>query len=352
MTIDTPTRSEDATAQADRSTSTDTIATDKQPLLDVQDMKIHFPQTSGFIRKKTQWVKAVDGISFQLQAGETLGLVGESGCGKSTSGRGITHLIKPTDGRIVLNGEDLENLKPETLRQRRRDMQMVFQDPYASLNPRLRVEDILAEPLKAHGLGNKAERRARINDMLDVVGLNRGYALRYAHEFSGGQRQRIGIARALILNPHLIIADEPVAALDVSIQAQILNLLKDLQDEFGLAYLFISHDLSVVRHLCHRTAVMYLGRIVEIGDTEEIFKNPMHPYTRSLLDAIPVSNPRQRRERTILRGDVPSPVNPPKGCAFVGRCPEVHARCHEVRPQLINQDKKDHQVACHLHDPT
>ncbi|MCH8552948.1 MAG: dipeptide ABC transporter ATP-binding protein [Natronospirillum sp.] len=346
MTTDTATRPETAApGQDDR-----TIATDKQPLLDVQGMKIHFPQTKGFIRKQTQWVKAVDGVSFQLQAGQTLGLVGESGCGKSTSGRGITHLIKPTEGRVILNGEDLEDLAPEDLRQRRRDMQMVFQDPYASLNPRLRVEDILAEPLKAHGVTNKAERRQRINEMLDVVGLNRGFALRYAHEFSGGQRQRIGIARALILNPKLIIADEPVAALDVSIQAQILNLLKDLQADFGLAYLFISHDLSVVRHLCNRTAVMYLGRIVEIGDTEQIFSNPMHPYTQTLLDAIPVSNPRLRRERVILKGDVPSPVDPPPGCAFAGRCPEAHARCREERPQLQAQGT-DHQVACHLHDP-
>lgn len=321
----------------------------KQPLLEVKDLKMYFPQTTGLIKKETTYVKAVDGISFDVQEGQTLGLVGESGCGKSTSGRGIMRLIEPSDGEVWFEGNELAKLSRHELRLKRREMQMVFQDPYASLNPRLRIEDILAEPLKAHGMKNKAERRELILKMLDVVGLNRNYAHRYAHEFSGGQRQRIGIARALILNPKLIIADEPVAALDVSIQAQILNLMKDLQAEFGLAYLFISHDLSVVRHLCDRTAVMYLGRIAEIGNTEAIFNKPLHPYTQTLLDAIPVSNPRHRRERVILKGDVPSPVNPPKGCAFVGRCPKVHARCHEDRPQLRTMGE-DHQVACHLYD--
>ena len=321
----------------------------KDTLLEVKDLKMYFPQTTGLIRKKTIDVKAVDGISFDVQEGQTLGLVGESGCGKSTTGRGIMRLIEPRDGEVWFEGNDLARLTRHELRLKRREMQMVFQDPYASLNPRLRIEDVLAEPLKAHGVRSKAERRELINKMLDVVGLNRNFAHRYAHEFSGGQRQRIGIARALILNPKLIIADEPVAALDVSIQAQILNLMKDLQAEFGLAYLFISHDLSVVRHLCDRTAVMYLGRIAEIGNTEAIFNKPLHPYTQTLLDAIPVSNPRHRRKRVVLKGDVPSPVNPPKGCAFVGRCPKVHERCHEDRPQLIAMGD-DHQVACHLYD--
>lgn len=321
----------------------------EQALLEVKNLKLHFAQSKGILKKETTYVKAVDGVSFHVNTGQTLGLVGESGCGKSTSGRGIIRLIEPTAGEVLFEGKDLAHMKAEELRKQRRNMQMVFQDPYASLNPRLRIEDILAEPLKAHGMKDKAERQALITKMLDVVGLNRDYAKRYAHEFSGGQRQRIGIARALILNPKLIIADEPVAALDVSIQAQILNLLKDLQQQFGLAYLFISHDLSVVRHLCDRTAVMYLGRIAEIGDTESVFKQPLHPYTQTLLDAIPVANPRDRRERFILKGDVPSPVNPPAGCAFVGRCPKVHAKCHEHRPQLKTM-ADDHQVACHLYD--
>ncbi|AOM81826.1 ABC transporter ATP-binding protein [Salisediminibacterium beveridgei] len=320
-----------------------------EPLLDVQDLKIFFEKKRGFIKKEITKVKAVDGISFSIQEGETLGLVGESGCGKSTTGRGIAQLIPPTEGNVLFQGENLAGLKRGELREKRKDMQMVFQDPYASLNPRLTVEDILAEPLKAHGIRDRKERIEKINKMLDVVGLNRNYAYRYAHEFSGGQRQRIGIARALILNPKLIIADEPVAALDVSIQAQILNLLKDLQSEFNLTYLFISHDLSVVRHLTNRLAVMYLGRMAEIGDTEKMFNNPKHPYTQTLLSAIPISNPRDKKERIILEGDVPSPVNPPKGCAFAGRCPKVFDRCYDERPSLLTIDD-DHQVACHLYD--
>ncbi|TMW71542.1 ABC transporter ATP-binding protein [Alteribacter natronophilus] len=320
-----------------------------QPLLDVKNLKIHFPQRKGVIKKRTTYVKAVDGISFTVNEGETLGLVGESGCGKSTTGRGITRLVPVTDGEVRYEGTDIASLSKSELREQRKNMQMVFQDPYASLNPRLTVEDILAEPLKAHGVKSRKERRERIEKMMDVVGLNRKFISRYAHEFSGGQRQRIGIARALILNPKLIIADEPVAALDVSIQAQILNLLKDLQEEFGLAYLFISHDLSVVRHLCDQTAVMYLGRMAEVGNTDKIFENPLHPYTQTLLSAIPISNPRQQKERIILQGDVPSPVDPPKGCAFVGRCPKAHDRCHSDRPELQKMGE-DHYVACHLYD--
>lgn len=318
-------------------------------LLDVKNLKIYFPIKKGIVKKKITYVKAVDNISFSIKEGETLGLVGESGCGKSTTGRGITQLVPVTEGEITFGGENLAALKKSDLRERRKNMQMVFQDPYASLNPRLTVQDILAEPLKAHGVTNKKERTELINKMLDVVGLNRNYAYRYAHEFSGGQRQRIGIARALILNPKLIIADEPVAALDVSIQAQVLNLLKDLQKEFDLTYLFISHDLSVVRHLCDRVAVMYLGRMAETGSTEKIFENPLHPYTQTLLSAIPVSNPRDKKERVILKGDVPSPVDPPKGCAFVGRCPKAFDRCHHDRPQLQRMNEEQ-EVACHLYD--
>ncbi|QKS69768.1 dipeptide ABC transporter ATP-binding protein [Paenalkalicoccus suaedae] len=318
-------------------------------LLDVKSLKIYFPQKSGILKNKKSYVKAVDDISFSIKEGETLGLVGESGCGKSTTGRGMIRLVPTTEGEILFNGRNLAELSSGEMREQRKDMQMVFQDPYASLNPRLTVERILAEPLKAHGVTNKKEQRKRIEEMLEVVGLNKNYLHRYAHEFSGGQRQRIGIARALILNPKLIIADEPVAALDVSIQAQVLNLMKDLQEQFGLTYLFISHDLSVVRHLCNRVAVMYLGRIVEIGDTDTIYENHSHPYTQTLLAAIPVSNPRQKRERIILQGDVPSPVDPPKGCAFVGRCPKVHDRCHEVRPQL-QVLPTGQEVACHLYD--
>ncbi|RNA70145.1 ABC transporter ATP-binding protein [Alteribacter keqinensis] len=321
-----------------------------RPLLDVKDLKIHFPQKKGVIKKHVTYVKAVDGISFSLNEGETLGLVGESGCGKSTTGRGITQLVPTTDGEVLYEGTDIASLSKSDLRVQRKNMQMVFQDPYASLNPRLTVEDILAEPLKAHGVKDKQERKKRIEEMMDVVGLNRDFIRRYAHEFSGGQRQRIGIARALILNPKLIIADEPVAALDVSIQAQILNLLKDLQEDFGLTYLLISHDLSVVRHLCDRVAVMYLGRMAEIGNTDKIFENPLHPYTQTLLSAIPITNPRERKERIILQGDVPSPVDPPKGCAFVGRCPKAHERCRVERPDLQKMDE-DHYVACHLYDP-
>ena len=317
------------------------------PLLKVENLKIYFPIKKGFMRKNVSFVKAVDNVSFSIMEGETLGLVGESGCGKSTIGRGINQLVKPTEGYVYYEGLDLTTLSKEEMRLKRKDMQMVFQDPYASLNPRLTVESILSEPLKAHGIDKKLHRKM-IEDIMAVCGLNKAFINRYAHEFSGGQRQRIGIARALILKPKLIIADEPVAALDVSIQAQILNLLKDLQEEFKLTYLFVSHDLSVVRHLSDRVAVMYLGRMVEIGDTEKIYSKPLHPYTESLLSAIPISNPRDKKERIILQGDVPSPVDPPTGCAFVGRCPKVMDVCHQVRPEL-QQMNEDHYVACHLY---
>lgn len=318
-------------------------------LLEVKDLKIYFPIKKGLIKKRTSYVKAVDQISFSVREGETLGLVGESGCGKSTTGRGITQLVKPTAGNILFDNCDLNDLPVKEMRRKRKELQMVFQDPYASLNPRLTVENILAEPLKAHGIKDRNKRKTMIEEIMEVCGLNKAFINRYAHEFSGGQRQRIGIARALILKPKMIIADEPVAALDVSIQAQILNLLKDLQEEFKLTYLFISHDLSVVRHLCNRVAVMYLGRIVEIGETDKIYDNPLHPYTETLLSAIPISNPREKKERIILQGDVPSPVDPPSGCAFVGRCPKVMDRCHEQRPEL-KEIEGGHQVACHLYE--
>lgn len=317
------------------------------PLLEVKDLKIYFPIKKGIRQKVVSHVKAVDGVSFTINEGETLGLVGESGCGKSTTGRGVAQLLKTTEGKVLFEGESLQELSVKEMRSRRKDMQLVFQDPYASLNPRLTVEQILAEPLKAHGV-ERSKRRKLMEDIMEVCGLNKNYLHRYAHEFSGGQRQRIGIARALILKPKLIIADEPVAALDVSIQAQILNLLKDLQEGFGLTYLFISHDLSVVQHLCNRVAVMYLGRIVEIGEADKIFEKRLHPYTESLIDAIPISNPRERKERIILQGDVPSPVDPPKGCAFVGRCPKVMPHCHTDRPELV-EHSDGHHVACHLY---
>ncbi|NMH71622.1 dipeptide ABC transporter ATP-binding protein [Bacillus sp. RO2] len=318
-----------------------------KPLLEVKDLKIYFPIKKGIRQKVASYVKAVDGVSFTINEGETLGLVGESGCGKSTTGRGVAQLLKTTEGKIQFQGESLRELSVKEMRSRRKDMQLVFQDPYASLNPRLTVEQILAEPLKAHGV-ERNKRRKLMEDIMEVCGLNKNYLHRYAHEFSGGQRQRIGIARALILKPKLIIADEPVAALDVSIQAQILNLLKDLQEGFGLTYVFISHDLSVVQHLCNRVAVMYLGRIVEIGEADKIFEKRLHPYTESLIDAIPISNPRERKERNILQGDVPSPVDPPKGCAFVGRCPKVMTQCHTERPELL-EHSDGHHVACHLY---
>jgi len=317
-------------------------------LLDVRKLQVHFPVRKGFLRRTKGYVRAVDGVSFSIAKGETFGLVGESGCGKSTTGRAVLHLIRPTGGQVLFDGVDLASLNPAQMRARRKDMQMVFQDPYASLNPRMTIEEILEEPLKAHQIGgDPAERKQKIAEMLEVCGLNRSYLKRYAHEFSGGQRQRICIARALILKPKLIVADEPVSALDVSIQSQILNLLQDLQDEFQLTYLFISHDLAVVHHLCTRLGVMYLGRMAEIGSAESIYSNPLHPYTQSLLSAIPVANPHMKRERILLKGEVPSAANPPQGCAFVTRCPKAMEICQVKRPPLM-EAAPDHLVACHL----
>ncbi|RNB87018.1 dipeptide ABC transporter ATP-binding protein [Brevibacillus fluminis] len=318
-----------------------------EALLEAKNVRVHFPIRKGILQRTTGYVKAVDDISFSIQTGETFGLVGESGCGKSTTGRAILQLIKPTAGQVLFDGEDLAPLAAEQLRLKRKDMQMVFQDPYASLNPRFTIEQILEEPLKAHEERDDAEWKRRIADMMDVCGLNKSYLKRYAHEFSGGQRQRICIARALILRPRLIVADEPVSALDVSIQSQILNLMQDLQEEFRLTYLFISHDLAVVHHLCNRLGVMYLGRMAEMGAAEKLYANPLHPYTKTLLSAIPISNPRMNKERILLQGEVPSPIDPPKGCAFVTRCPKAKEICKTERPELLPVED-DHLVACHL----
>jgi len=321
-------------------------------LIDVQNLIMHFPIKQGIIfQRRVNAVKAVDGVSFQIKKGETLGLVGESGCGKSTVGQTILQLYKPTSGHVYLGGDDLTQLKEKTLRQKRRQMQIIFQDPYASLNPRMTVGDIIEEPLVIHHLyPTKAERRDRVRQLLKIVGLNPNYASRYPFEFSGGQRQRIGIARALAVNPEFIICDEPISALDVSIQAQIINLLGDLQKEFGLTYLFISHDLSVVRHICHRIAVMYLGKLVELADSNELYRNPMHPYSQALLSAVPIPNPttEKKRQRIILEGDIPSPVNPPKGCHFCTRCPKVMEVCRNADPEF-RELSRGHWVACHLH---
>lgn len=318
-------------------------------LVEVQDLKMYFPVTAGLIfQRKVADVKAVDGITFQIKRGETLGLVGESGCGKSTTGRAILQLYRPTAGRVLFDGVDLTKLKGGDLRRFRRRMQMIFQDPYASLNPRMSVGSIIAEPLAIHNLAKGKARKERVQELLSVVGLNPYYANRYPHEFSGGQRQRIGIARALAVEPDFIVCDEPVSALDVSIQAQIINLLEDLQDRFGLTYLFIAHDLSVVRHISDRVAVMYLGHIVELADRNELYEHPLHPYTKALLSAVPIPDPaiEAKRERIILTGDVPSPLRPPPGCVFHTRCPIAIDECRERIPEWRDVGG-DHWVACH-----
>ena len=290
-------------------------------------------------------VRAVDGVTFEIRRGETLGLVGESGCGKSTVGRCLLRLIEPTRGEIEFEDRDVLAMSGGDLRRLRREMQIIFQDPYASLNPRMKVRDIVAEPLVIHRMGDRAERRERVAELLRKVGLDPDYMNRYPHEFSGGQRQRIGIARALALNPKLIVADEPVSALDVSVQAQVINLLEDLQKEFSLTYLFISHGLAVVEHISDRVAVMYLGRIVEVATAEELYANPLHPYTRALLSAIPVPDPTRKRERIVLKGDVPTPINPPAGCRFHTRCPEAIPECSQIDPDL-REVAPGHTVAC------
>ncbi|NGQ94154.1 dipeptide ABC transporter ATP-binding protein [Brevibacillus sp. SYP-B805] len=317
-------------------------------LLTVKNLKKYYPITGGILGRETGVVKAVDDVSFSVQKGETLGLVGESGCGKSTTGRSILRLIEPTAGEVWFEGKAITALGKEEMRKMRRDMQIVFQDPFASLNPRHNIEKILEEPLIVHGIGTPAERKKRVHEILEVVGLSSYHAKRYPHQFSGGQRQRIGIARALMLNPKLIVADEPVSALDVSIQSQVLNLMQDLQRELGLTYLFIAHDLSVVRHISDRVGVMYLGRLVELTTSKQLYDNPLHPYTKALLSAVPTPDPDVKRERIILQGDVPSPANPPSGCTFRTRCPHATDVCTNVRPEF--RDIGDgHFVACHLY---
>ena len=318
-------------------------------LLEVKDLKMYFPVTAGIIfQRKIADVKAVDGLTFNIRKGETLGLVGESGCGKTTTGRAILQLYKPTQGNIIFEGQDLTQLSGSEMRAMRRKIQVIFQDPYGSLNPRMTCGDIVGEPLTVHKLtSNKGEYRDRVAELLEVVGLNPYMGDRYPHEFSGGQRQRIGIARALAVNPSFIVCDEPVSALDVSIQAQVINLLEDLQERFDLTYLFIAHDLSVVRHISDRVAVMYLGHIVELADRNELYENPLHPYTKALLSAVPIPDPaiEAQRERIILTGDVPSPMNPPPGCVFHTRCPVAIDDCQLEMPEL-REVEPDHWVAC------
>ena len=325
------------------------------PLVDVRGLVKHFPIKGGIMQRKVGTVQAVDGVDLVVRRGETVGLVGESGCGKTTVGRLILRLIEPTAGSIIFDGQDITRIKGKELKQYRRRMQIVFQDPYASLDPRTPIGDSIGEGLRIHGLGTSSERAARVSRIMDMVGLQPYHARRYAHEFSGGQRQRIGIARALVLEPDLIVCDEPVSALDVSIQAQVLNLLKNLQRELGLTYVFIAHNMGVVEHISDRVAVMYLGRVAEITDRERIFASPRHPYTQALLSAIPIPNPELRRSRVILTGDVPSPVNPPGGCRFHPRCP-LRAdlgnpdRCGTETPVLVDAGD-DQLVACHFRGP-
>ncbi|QIO34991.1 ABC transporter ATP-binding protein [Bradyrhizobium sp. 1(2017)] len=320
------------------------------PLLQVNDLKKHFPVKSGLFGRKSERVYAVDGVSFEIARGETLSLVGESGCGKSTVGRAILRLFDITAGQVILDGQRIDDAAPSTMRQMRRRVQVVFQDPFSSLNPRMRVRDILAEPIRNFGLAKSAEDlEVRVTALMDTVRLPREALNRRPHEFSGGQRQRIGIARALAAEPELIVCDEAVSALDVSVKAQIVNLLQDLQREFGLALLFISHDLAIVEHMTHRVAVMYLGKIVEVAPRREIFAAPRHPYTRALLSAVPLPEPGAQRNPIILKGDVPSPINPPKGCRFHTRCPLVFDRCRSEEPTLRSVGPEQ-WVACHLED--
>jgi len=320
-------------------------------LLEVRDLQKHFPVRGGVLRRVVAWVKAVDGVSFTLEAGRTLGLVGESGCGKSTLGRSILQLQKPTGGQVILDGEDLTRIGPRRLLEMRREMQIIFQDPFASLSPRRTVAQTIREPLDVHRIGTPAERNRKVEELLQVVGMRPRVMDRYPHEFSGGQRQRIGIARALALNPKLIVADEPVSALDVSVRAQVLNLIAKLQRERGIAFLFISHDLSVVEHVSDHVGVMYLGKLVELAPAKEIYRDPRHPYTQALLSAVPVPDPTRKARRIVLTGDVPSPMDPPPGCPFHKRCPKVMDICPKVVPPVVDVGtaERPHRVACHLY---
>ncbi len=328
----------------------DTAATPtSDPLVQVKDLRLHFPIYKGILRRQVGAVKAVDGLSFDIRRGETLGLVGESGCGKSTTGRAILRLYEITSGQVMFEGKDITVLEGERLRDMRPRMQMIFQDPQASLNPRMTVGGIVAEPLREHGKLSGKARKAKVRELLDSVGLNPDYVNRYPHEFSGGQRQRIGIARALALDPDFIVCDEPIAALDVSIQAQVVNLLKDLQGKLGLTYLFISHDLSMIKHIVDRVAVMYLGKMVELGDVNPLFETPKHPYTQALLSAVPVPDPKVEatRRHVLLKGDIPSPANPPIGCRFCTRCPVAQDICFDVEPEWRRLDD-GRMAACHF----
>ncbi|WP_147804087.1 ABC transporter ATP-binding protein [Alkalicoccus halolimnae] len=320
-----------------------------KPLLKVNNLKKFFPLKGGVFGKQVGEVKAVNDITFEVYEGEVLGIVGESGCGKSTAGKSLLRLIEPTDGEIIFDGNNVTDMTKEEMRKMRRDMQIIFQDPYASLNPRHNVEKILGEPLLVHGIGDKETRKEKVKEILEIVGLPGEHASRYPHQFSGGQRQRIGIARALIVRPRLIVCDEPVSALDVSIQSQILNLMEDLQEEFNLTYIFIAHDLSVVKHISHRIAVMYLGKIVELASNEDLYKEPLHPYTQSLMSAVPEPDPDVSKDRIILEGDVPSPSNPPAGCPFHTRCPSVMDVCRTVTPEF-REIKANHFASCHLYN--
>jgi oligopeptide/dipeptide ABC transporter ATP-binding protein len=322
---------------------------DQPVLLKVDNLVKHFPVLRGVLQRQVGAVHAVDGISFEIYKGETFGLVGESGCGKSTAGRTILQLYRPTSGHVYLDGVDLTSLKGEELRQMRRRMQMIFQDPYASLNPRMSINEIISEPFQVHGGVDPSQVKERVAELLNTVRLSPDFGTRYPHEFSGGQRQRVGIARALALNPDFIVCDEPISALDVSIQAQVINLLEELQEQFGLTYLFIAHDLSMVRHISNRVAVMYLGVIVELGTVNDLYANPLHPYTQALLSAVPVPDPvvEETRQRIILEGDVPSPVHPPSGCRFRTRCPLAAAICEEQKPEL-REISPGHWAACHM----
>ncbi|ATF13176.1 dipeptide ABC transporter ATP-binding protein [Brevibacillus sp. AG] len=321
-----------------------------KPLLEVRGLKKYFPIRSGLLKKVTNHVKAVDDLSFTVATGETLGIVGESGCGKSTTGRAILRLLEPTGGEVIFQGENLAALSPNEMRMKRKDLQIIFQDPFASLNPRMTVGEIIEEPMIIFELYETSkERKEKVAELMQVVGLKSENSERFPHEFSGGQRQRIGIARALALNPKLIVADEPVSALDVSIQSQVLNLMRDLQKQYGLTYIFISHNLSVVKHFCDRIGVMYLGRMVELAPKNALYEEPLHPYTRSLLSAVPIAKPKMKRERIILTGDVPSPANPPSGCTFHTRCPDCMEICKTDKPEFQSMGDGRY-VACHLYN--
>ena len=319
------------------------------PILEVKDLKKYFPIRGGILSRIIGQVLAVDGVSFSIHGGETLGLVGESGCGKTTVGKTVLKLIEPTAGEIRLKSKDITQLRGSELRYARREMQMIFQDPYSSLNPRMSAGEIVGEPLENYGIAKGREKKERAEALLNRVGFRREHIAKHPHEFSGGQRQRIGIARAVALNPSLIVADEPVSALDVSIQAQVINIMMDLQEEYRLTYLFISHDLAVVKHISHRIAVMYVGKIVELAAKETLFATPLHPYTEALLSAVPIPNPKAERESIILEGDVPSPINPPSGCRFHTRCPHVEEQCRSQEP-LFKEVQQGHSVACHMHE--